>query len=90
MHFPTQMSIVDCSKFATNTSHPFKDTMLCVGTKEGRVLIYNVETVENCQCVAKTKAGVMFGEIRSLSVQPSGQLLLASSSSGEVASFNIL
>jgi hypothetical protein len=32
----------------------------------------------------------MFGEVRGLSVQADGNLLLAASSSGELASFNLL
>lgn len=71
MHFPTQLSVLDCSKFTRSSEkpHPFTDTIVCVGTKEGRVLLYHMEAIENCVCLAKTKAGIMFGEITGLSVQ---------------------
>lgn len=45
---------------------------------------------QSYQCVLKSRPGLMFGEIRGLSVQEDGALIVASSSSGEVASFELL
>jgi hypothetical protein len=92
LHFPTQMRLLDCSKLPKNSDENDKpmpynelDTLVCVGTKEGKVLVF-----DNSKCLLKTKGGVMFGEVRGLSVQADGNLLLAASSSGELASFNLL
>lgn len=87
MHFPTTLQVIDAQRFPEET--PFRDTMLAVGTKEGRVLLYSVEAMD-VSCVARTQAGVMFGEVRGLSVQPDGSQMIASSSTGEVVSFMIL
>ena len=70
----------------------FTETVACVGTKEGKVLVYHIEMKEKhfSNLVAKTKAGVMFGEVSGLSVQEDGNLIIAATSTGELVSFQML
>lgn len=94
-HFPTQMRLLDCSKFPKETSEVqknFTETVACVGTKEGKVLVYHVEQKEKhfSNLIAKTKAGIVFGEVSGLSAQEDGNLIMAASSTGELASFQLL
>ena len=66
--------------------------MACVGTKEGKVLVYHVEMKEKhfSNLVAKTPAGVIFGEVSGLAVQEDGNFIMVASSTGELASFQLL
>jgi hypothetical protein len=67
------------------------ETAVCVGTKEGIVLVYHVDEIhDEPQLAGKTKAGLMFGEVSSLSVQDDGNMMIASSNSGEIVSFSLL
>jgi len=68
---------------------PFTETAVAVGTREGNVLVFNVEANDS-SCVIRTKAGFMFGEVRGLAVTDDGSQLIVASSSGETASFHML
>ena len=45
-------------------------SLIAVGTKEGKVLIYRVDTNES-KLLLKTKSGVFYGGVTALSVQDS-------------------
>jgi tricorn protease-like protein len=72
LHFPVQMMPLDTATIMKKYPNaPFTETAVAVGTREGKVMVFNVEANES-SCVIKTKAGVMFGEVRGLSVQDDG------------------
>lgn len=62
--------------------------LACVGTKEGRVLAYRVDM--DGKLLFKSKGGLMYGQVSSLSIQDSGMQLIAASDSGELLQFNLL
>jgi len=94
MHFPTTMKLIDCSKMYidyTGERKPnFYDTLACIGTKEGKVLVYKVG-VGLCESklLFTTKSGCIFGEVAAVSVQESGQQMVASSTTGEIMTFEL-
>jgi hypothetical protein len=45
--------------------------MVTVGTREGRVLVYKVDTQE-AKIITKTKSGVVFGEVVRVAINDKG------------------
>ena len=64
-------------------------SLVVVGTKEGKVLIYRLDLNE-AKLLLKTKSGVIFGAVSALSVQDGGNNLIVGSETGEVLSFQLL
>lgn len=94
MNFPTTIKLIDCSRLFIDYTGERKpnayDTLACIGTKEGKVLVYKVG-VGLCESklLFTTKPGYIFGEVAAVSVQESGQQMVASSTTGEIMTFEL-
>ena len=92
MHFPTNICVNDYKHIANDANLTGSLTrgglssLVTVGTKEGKVLIYRVDNNES-KLLLKTKSGVVYGSISALSMQDNGHNFLVGSSTGEVHSF---
>ena len=64
-------------------------SLVAVGTKEGKVLIYRLDSNE-AKLLLKTKSGLIYGSVTALSIQDNGQNFIAASQTGEVLSFQLL
>ena len=64
-------------------------SLLAVGTKEGKVLIYRLDN-QDCKLLLKTKSGALYGEVSALSMQDGGENFIVASSTGEILSFQLL
>ena len=95
-HFPTCLSIMDYNKIANEAGlsllNKYGGGLAClaaVGTKEGKVLIYRLDSSE-AKLMLKTKSGVMYGAVTSFSMQDNGNSFIVGSSTGEIVSFQLL
>ena len=61
-------------------------SLVAVGTKEGKVLIYRLDSNE-AKLLLKTKSGLIYGSVTALSIQDNGQNFIAASQTGEILSF---
>jgi len=64
-------------------------SLVAVGTKEGKVLIYRLDS-SDAMLMLKTKSGVLFGSVTAFSMQDNGSNFVVASSTGEIASFQLL
>lgn len=64
-------------------------SLVAVGTKEGKVLIYRLDSNE-AKLLLKTKSGLIYGSVTALSIQDNGQNFIAASQTGEILSFQLL
>ena len=72
MHFPTKLCTLDYNRLASEAgiqqiSRVGISSLLAVGTKEGKVLIYRLDSQESKQLL-KTKSGVLYGSVTALSM----------------------
>lgn len=73
LYFPTQLCILDYNKVAANagrsemSKHVGIGALIAVGTKEGKVLVYRVDTNES-ELLLKTKSGLFYGAVTALSI----------------------
>ena len=94
MHFPTKLCIMEYNRLANEAGLQLLSrigiaSLVVVGTKEGKVLIYRLDLNE-AKLLLKTKSGVIFGAVSALSVQDGGNNLIVGSETGEVLSFQLL
>lgn len=66
-----------------------QQTLLAVGTKESRVLVFKVDTM-GYQKLLQTKSGYSFGGITAVDMTQSGEKLIAANETGEVLTFDLL
>ena len=64
-------------------------SLVAVGTKEGKVLIYRLDNNE-AKLLLKTKGGVAYGGITALAIQDDGSNFVVGTQSGEVLSFQLI
>ena len=91
LHFPTKICLTDYNRVAREAgleqiSRVGIASLVVVGTKEGKVLVYKLDSQES-KMILKTRSGVLYGSVTALAVQESAQNFIAASSTGEVASF---
>lgn len=72
MHFPTKLCVMEYNRLANEAglqllSRVGISSLVTVGTKEGKVLVYRVDSQES-KILLKTKSGVLFGGVTALSV----------------------
>ena len=94
MHFPTRLHIMDYNRLAIEAglkelSRIGIASLVAVGTKEGKVLIYRLDSNE-AKLLLRTKSGVLYGGVTSLAIQDNGQNFIVGSSTGEILSFQLL
>lgn len=93
MYFPTSLQLVDYYKLATELDLPIRggglQALTGVGTREGKVLVYRVDSQET-KLLSKTKGGLIFGAVASLSIMENGTNMVVSSESGELLSFDLI
>lgn len=94
MHFPTRLHIMEYNRLAIEAglkelSRIGIASLVAVGTKEGKVLIYRLDSNE-AKLLLKTKSGVVYGEVTALNIQDNGQNFVVGSSTGEILSFQLL
>lgn len=66
MYFPTSLSISDYAKVCQDLEMSKSkiagfQTLVAVGTCEGRALVYRIDSVENSKAVCRTQAGTIYG-----------------------------
>ena len=91
MHYPTKLCIMEYNKIAIEAGLEILSkigiaSLVAVGTKEGKVLIYRLDS-NAVKLLLKTKSGVIYGSVTALSMQENGQNFIAASSTGEILSF---
>lgn len=79
MHFPTCLQLTDYRGQA----------LIGVGTKEGRVLLYNYNGSNQSNLIGKTQSGLVYGGVTSLAISEVTQTVLVASESGEIMSFDL-
>ena len=94
MHFPTKLCIMEYNRLANEAGLQLLSrigiaSLVVVGTKEGKVLIYRLDLNE-AKLLLRTKSGVLYGGVTALSVQDNGNNLIVASETGEVLSFQLL
>ena len=94
LHFPTKLGIMEYNRLAneaglTQLSRIGIASLVAVGTKEGKVLIYRLDMNE-AKLLLKTKSGVLYGGVTALSMQDNGNSFVVASSTGEVMTFQLL
>ena len=93
MYFPTSLQLIDYYKLATELDLPIRggglQALTGVGTREGKVLVYRVDSQET-KLLSKTKGGLIFGAVASLSIMENGTSMVVSSESGELLSFDLI
>ena len=94
MHFPTKLCIMEYNRIAIEAGLETLSkigiaSLVAVGTKEGKVLIYRLDSNE-AKLLLKTKSGVLFGSVTALSIQDNGQNFIAASTTGEILSFPLM
>jgi hypothetical protein len=62
---------------------------VCIGTKEGKVLFYRIDSAGNKK-IGQSKGGASFGSITSIDVSEGAEHCVAGTESGEIMTFNIL
>ena len=93
-HFPSKMCNMEYNRLAIEAglqtlSRMGIASLVAVGTKEGKVLIYRLDN-QDCKLLLKTKSGVLFGGVTALSMQDNGDNFIVASSTGEIISFRLL
>jgi len=69
--------------------------IVAIGTCEGRALVYKVDSaevspgVEGHKAICRTQAGTIFGQVCGLNLTENGQVMMATSNSGELMSFDL-
>lgn len=94
MYFPTSISVADYTTVAQENDlgrvRTEGQVMAAVGTQEGRVLVYRLDLLE---CLSKvmcrTQAGLIYGQVATCSLSENGQVMVATSNSGELMSFDL-
>lgn len=91
LHFPTKLCIMEYNRLANEAGLALLSrigiaSLVAVGTKEGKVLIYKLDSTD-AKLLLKTKSGVVFGGVTALSMQENGQNFVVGSSTGEVVNF---
>lgn len=71
-HFPTKIAIMEYNKLAIEAglqtlSRIGIASLVAVGTKEGKVLIYRLDSQKH-DLLLKTKSGVVYGKVTALSM----------------------
>lgn len=72
MHFPTKLCIMEYNRLANEAGLQLLSrigiaSLVAVGTKEGKVLIYRLDSNE-AKLLLKTKSGVLYGGVTALSM----------------------
>lgn len=72
MHFPTKMCIMEYNRLANEAGLQLLSrigiaSLVAVGTKEGKVLIYRLDSNE-AKLLLKTRSGVLYGGVTALSM----------------------
>ena len=75
-HFPTKLCIMEYNKIAIEAGLETLSkigiaSLVAVGTKEGKVLIYRLDSNE-AKLLLKTKSGLIYGSVTALSIQDNG------------------
>lgn len=65
-----------------------KDLLVSIGTKNGKVLIYRIGDVSQ-QKLFVSKGGLAYGAITSVSIDKTGEHLVAASESGEIMTYQL-
>ena len=91
LHFPTKLCIMEYNRLANEAGLTLLSrigiaSLVAVGTKEGKVLIYRLDNNE-AKLLLKTKGGVAYGGITALAIQDNGSNFIVGTQSGEVLSF---
>lgn len=94
MHFPTKLCIMEYNRLANEAGLKLMSrvgiaSLVAVGTKEGKVLIYRLDLNE-AKLLLRTKSGVLYGQVTALSMQDGGNSFIVASSTGEILSFQLL
>ena len=98
MHFPTCFAVVDFNELYTAVDHDDDETprslggeqvLALVGTKEGKVLTYNVASSGSTK-LAETRGGLSYGGISALDVSATLDRLVAATESGEMFTAEIV
>ena len=94
MHFPTTLINMHYNKLANEAglkelSRIGIASLVAVGTKEGKVLIYRVDLNES-KLLLRTKSGVIYGSVTSMSMQADGENFIVGTSTGEIVSFRLM
>lgn len=63
--------------------------LACVGTKEGTVQLYKVDS-QGYHKVSQSRSGLSYGAVMAIDVSPQAEKLIATSQSGEILTFNLL
>lgn len=94
--FPTCIKLIEFSKLKLDEDSALKEMprskgtfLVSIGTKEGKVLVYRIGQVSHNKLL-QTKAGVSFGEISDVDMSPTGQLMIASTETGEILLYDLL
>ena len=72
MHFPTKLCVMDYNRLANEAGLQLLSrvgiaSLITVGTKDGKVLVYRVDSQES-KILLKTKSGVIYGSVTALSM----------------------
>ena len=94
LHFPTKLCIMEYNRLANEAGLTLLSrigiaSLVAVGTKEGKVLIYRLDNNE-AKLLLKTKGGVAYGGITALAIQDDGSNFVVGTQSGEVLSFQLI
>jgi len=94
MYFPTCLQLIDYTTCAGQLDLAMGikggglQALVGVGTREGRVLVYKVDNMDN-KIISKTKSGMVYGSVASLSITDNGFTMIVSSESGEIMSYDL-
>jgi len=94
LHFPTKLCIMEYNRLANEAGLQLLSrigiaSLVAVGTKEGKVLIYRLDSNE-AKLLLKTRSGVLYGGVSALSMQDNGNSFVVASTTGEIASFQLI
>lgn len=97
MHFPTCFAVVDFNELYTAVDRDDEtprslggeQVLALVGTKEGKVLTYNVASSGSTK-LAETRGGLSYGAISALDVSATLDRLVAATESGELFTAEIV
>ena len=102
-HYPICMSLIETNKINFNGNKYEIDEVkklipsfskpgnyfCAIGTKEGKVLIYNLSSMYHTR-LFKTKAGMSYGAVTALDIQSNAEFMVAATESGELLQFNLM
>jgi hypothetical protein len=57
--------------------------LVAIGTKEGRIVVYRIGTLTHNKLLY-TNSGIAYGEISNIDVKGNGEMMLASTQTGEI------